>query len=323
MLAGEKSPPPPLEKAARAANLPRNAERTATCDAEESAMKKWILSLVLASLAAVAWALPSLQDVEGEVQAGRWAQAETMMREVVAAKPDNAKAHYVYAEILAHGGKTALAAEEAQKARLIDPDVKFTDPEKFRSFEAALLQAQRPAARAARDARGSQGAAQVAPAAASPGIPSWVWLAGLLVIGVLLWRGFSRNRNAPLAGGMAAPGAAYGAGVSGQPGPQGPYGPGYPGTGYAPPRSSMLGTGLAAAGGVAAGMLASEMLHRHGSGNAVNDDSGAQPGFFDSPDSGRSALEDRPIDFGNGGDWDAGPSDAGGGFDAGGDGGWD
>src|SRR3954470_13010103 len=125
-------------------------------------MKKWILSLVLASVAAVAWALPSLQDVEAEVQAGRWAQAETMMREVIAARPNSAKAHYVYAEILAHDGKIALAAEEAQKARVIDPDVRFTDPEKFRSFEARLLEAQRPAARGSRDARGSQGAAPVA-----------------------------------------------------------------------------------------------------------------------------------------------------------------
>src|SRR5206468_2110505 len=196
---------------------------------EESTMKKWILSLVLASVAAVAWAVPTLQEVEAEVQAGRWAQAETMMREVIAAKPNSARAHYVHAELLAHQGKVA-------------------------------------------------------------------------------------------------PGATYRAGVPGQPGPQGPqgpYGPGYQGAGYPPQRSSMLGTGLAAAGGVAAGMLASEMLHRHGSGNAVNDDSGAQPGFFDSPDAGRNALEDRPVDFGNGGDWDAGSSDAGGGFDGGSGGGWD
>ena len=39
-----------------------------------------------------------------------------MMREVVAAKQGSAKAHYIYAEILAHNGKLALAVEEAQKA---------------------------------------------------------------------------------------------------------------------------------------------------------------------------------------------------------------
>ena len=70
-----------------------------------------------------------------------------MMREVVAAKPDNARAHYVYAEILAHGGKLDQAVEAARTARTIDPDVKFTDPEKFRTFEASLLRAQNAAAR--------------------------------------------------------------------------------------------------------------------------------------------------------------------------------
>jgi hypothetical protein len=282
-------------------------------------MRKWILTLFLAAVAAAAWALPSLQDVESEVKAGRYAQAETMMREVVAAKPGSARAHYIYAEILAHQGKLAPAAEEAQKARLIDPDVKFTDPEKFRSFEASLTQAQRPVARSAQDARRPQAQAPAAPAPASSGIPGWVWIAGLAVVAFLLWRGFTRSRNAAVGGAMAAPGAGFGA--PGQPGAPGAYPPGAVPPGYAPQRGSMLGTGLAAAGGVAAGMLASEMLHRHSERNAADDGGGAaaQPGFFDSPDDGRSALADRPIDFGSGGDWDAGGGDLGGG---GGDG-WD
>ena len=281
-------------------------------------MKKWILSLLLASLAAVAWALPSLQDVEAEVRQGRYAQAESMMREVLAAKPGSARAHYVYAEILAHDGKVALAAEEAQKARLLDPGLTFTEPEKFRSFEQSLQQAQRPATRAARQSARTQETAPI-----SRGVPSWVWLAGLAAIAFVLWRGFSRSRNAAGAAGM--PGSVYGGpggGVPGGVGPQGtPYGPGYPPPGYAPQRSGMLGTGLAAAGGVAAGMLASEMLHRHQQGNNLDQDSSAQPGFFDSPDAANAgALADRPIDFGNGDDWDAGGGDLGG-SDAGG--GWD
>ncbi len=275
-------------------------------------MRKWILAALLAAFAAVAWALPTLQEVESEVQAGRFAQAETMMREVVDAKPGSAKAHYVYAEILAHQGKVALAAAEAQKARVIDPDVKFTDPEKFRAFEAALLQAQRPATRSAQDARRAQNAAP-----ASPAIPGWIWLVGLVVVGVLLWRGFARSRNAATAATAAGAG-----GIAGQPGVPGPYGPGGYGPGAVPPgyppqRGSMLGTGLAAAGGVAAGMLASELLHRRGEHDA--DGSHTGPGYFDSPDGGSSALEDRPIDFGNGADWDAGGGDFGGGSD----GGWD
>ncbi len=282
-------------------------------------MKKVILSVVLAAFAAIAWALPTLQEVEAEVQAGRYAQAETMMREVVAAKPGSAKAHYFYAEILAHQHKLALASEEAQKARVIDPDVKFTDPAKFQSFEAALRDAQRPSAQAAQDGRRTQAVAPVAPAPVSTGVPGWVWLAGILVIGVLLWRGFSRSRSAATAGYPTA--MAGQPGLPGQPGMPGAYGPGYGAVppGYPPQRSSMLGTGLAAAGGVAAGMLAGEMLHRR---SERNDDDGrsAQPGYFDSPDGGGSALEERPIDFGNGGDWDSGGGDVGGG-DTGG--GWD
>jgi hypothetical protein len=286
-------------------------------------MKKWIVTIVLAALSAVAWALPTAQEVQAEVQQGRYARAEEMMREVVAAKPDNAKAHYVYAEILARQGKVGLAGEEATKARQIDPDIKFTDPEKFRSFEAALLAAQTPSARAPIDSGRANAAAPTRAAPAAPtGVPSWVWLAGLVVVGVLLWRGFARSRAAQ-GGAVAAPGAAYGAPGSaygpGAPAPMGtpPYGPGY--QGYPPQRGSgLLGTGLAAAGGVAAGMLASEMLQRHRGADAEAD---GRPGLFDSPQGGPSAdLENRPIDFGSGGDWDAGSSDVGGGSDGGG---WD
>ena len=295
-------------------------------------MKKLIVSVALAGLSVLAWALPTLQQVEAEVGRGNFAQAESMMREVVAAKPGSARAHYIYAEILAHQGKLALAAEEAKQARTIDPDVKFTaDPEKFRTFEAGLLRAQSAAARTPPaqppgDARAPVAPARVAPAAAAAGVPGWLWLAGLAAIGFVLWRLLARSRAAPMAGSVAAPGtgygmpmqpgapgAAYGAGTPGAPGT--PYGPG-----YAPqrPGSGMLGVGLGAAGGVAAGMLAERMLNSRREGV---DHAGA-PGLFDSSgDGGASDLEKRPIDFGTGGnDWDSGSTDAGGG---GGDGGWD
>ena len=84
-------------------------------------MKKLIVSVALASLSLLAWSLPTLQQVEAEVRQGHYTQAESMMREVVAARPDSARAHYIYAEILAHDGKTALALEEAKAARQIDP----------------------------------------------------------------------------------------------------------------------------------------------------------------------------------------------------------
>ena len=299
-------------------------------------MKKLIACIVLASLSALAWALPTQQQVEAQVRQGNYAQAESMMREVVAARPDNARAHYVYAEILAHGGKLAQAADEARAARTIDPDVKFTDPEKFRTFEASLLRAQNPAPRtlptpAPAETRIAQ--QRVAPATASTGVPGWVWLAGLGAIGFVLWRMFARSRAASMAGGAVAPGAGSGAPMpSGVPGA--PYGGGVPGApgaaygpGYAPqrPGSGMLGVGLGAAGGVAAGMLAERMLNSRREGNA--DHASTSPGFFDAPQGGSGAddLANRPIDFGTGADdWGSGSSDAGSSGDGGdGGGGWD
>jgi hypothetical protein len=298
-------------------------------------MRKFILSVALAAASAFAWALPSLSEVEAQVQQGHYAQAESMMREVVAAKPSSARAHYVYAEILAHDGKFASAADEARLARQLDPDIKFTSAEKFSAFE-ALLQRQQGEATRSRIAPSStqshtpNAPAAMAPAAtASAGIPSWVWLGGLAVIAFLLWRGFSRSRaSAAAAGGAVAAPGAYGVPPMGPNGPNAgqpgmPYGPGYPG---ARPGSGMLGLGAAAVGGVAAGMLADELLHRRSDQHAVDPGNAGQAGFFDSPQGGgASELENRPIDFGTGGsDWDSGSSGGGdGGGGGGGDGGWD
>ncbi|MEO5845382.1 MAG: tetratricopeptide repeat protein [Caldimonas sp.] len=309
-------------------------------------MKKFLVGLALTGLSVLAWALPTLQQVEAEVRQGNYAQAETMMREVVAAKPGSARAHYIYAEILAHDGKLQLAAEEAKKARTIDPDVKFADPEKFRTFEAALLRKLSPATRTPASPATAQTttparvapaqmapdravSSRVAPEPAAAGLPGWIWLAGLAAIGFVVWRMFSRNRAAATAGTAAAPGAVHGTPMqAGAPGA--PYGPGQVGAPYGPgvpatrPGSGMLGVGLGAAGGVAAGMLAERMLNSRREGGADRD-TGTSAGLFDSPQDGGTSvdLDNRPIDFGTGGnDWDAGSSDAGGG--GGGDGGgWD
>jgi Tetratricopeptide repeat len=290
-------------------------------------MRKFIASVALVTASALAWALPSLAEVEAQVQQGHYAQAESMMREVVAAKPDSPRAHYVYAEVLAHDGKFAAAADEARLARQLDPDIKFTSAEKFSAFE-ALLQRQQGEATRARAAPSTSPAfspgapAAVVPAAASAGVPSWVWLAGLALVAFLLWRGFSRSRAAAAgAGAMAAPGAFGGTPLGPNAGAAGmPYGAGYP---AARPGSGMLGIGAAAVGGVAAGMLADELLHRRPDGRALDSGSAGQAGFFDSPDGGGAAsdLENRSIDFGSGGsDWDSGSADVGGGSDGGG---WD
>jgi hypothetical protein len=288
-------------------------------------MKKALVGLLFAFASAAAWALPSEQDVQNAVKQGQYTQAQSMMAEVVGAKPENAKAHYIYAEVLAHNGVFNKAAEEAAKARQLDPAIKFTDPAKFRSFEETLQREQGAAAnRSSRAVPTSTTSREVAPASVGGGVPGWVWLVGLVVLGYVLFRGFMRSRAA--AGGVPPAAAGYGpggmnqgygpGGPGGMGGGYGPYGPGGA-PGVAPRGGSLLGTGAAVAGGVAGGMLLDQMLHRH------DGSSGGGGGFISDAQANPAAgeLENRSIDFGSGNDWDSGGG--GGGIDLGGGGGGD
>jgi hypothetical protein len=271
---------------------------------------------------AAAMALPTASDVQSAVNAGDYGKAETLVKEVVAAKPQNARAHYFYAEILAHEEKFGEASAQARQARELDPALSFTkDPEKFRSFERELQRTQAPPA--ATPHNPSPDRVNMAPANAQPtsggGIPGWVWIGGLAVVGFLIFRAVSRRAvaNNMAAGGYATPGG-YGV----QPGMQQPgYGPGY-GQGYGQaPGGGLLRTGMAVAGGVAGGMLLEKMLdgNHHDQGNGY----GSQGVPYDGG-SGQAAsdLENRPFDAGQGSnDWSDGGSDnftpSGGGDDGG------
>lgn len=267
---------------------------------------------------AAAFALPSVTDVQAAIKAGDYPKAEAQIQEVIAAKPQNARAHYFYAEMLAHDGKFAEASAQARQARELDPALSFEkDPEKFRSFERELQRAQ------AAPSAGTQVVPRAAPAPRmntapayparepSSGIPGWVWIGGLALIAFMIFRAVSRRAIANnMAGGGYAPQGGYGV----QPGmPQPGYGPGYaPGYG-ASPGGGLLRTGLAAAGGVAGGMLLEKMLegNRHDDG-MINNGGGYQGGGYVDNGAGQAAsdLENRSFDFGQGGnDW----SDGGGG----------
>jgi hypothetical protein len=269
--------------------------------------------------------------VQAEVQKGRYAQAETMMQEVVAAKPGSARAHYIYAEILAHNKRFDEARRQVSAAREIDPALSFTEPAKFRSLEQLLsreAQAEKPAPALAAPVMRESPRAPVEPQR-SQGIPGWVWAFGLAGVAAVIWM-MSRRRSAAPGGAAMAPAMGGVGGVGGMGGGIGPtgYGPGYAQPGSSGP--GMLGVGLAAAGGVAAGMLAERLLdggRREVGGNAAvgGGGSGLVPGMFDDVPGNAPAreLEDRPIDFGNGDGWGAGDpgGDSGGGGGDGGDGG--
>src|SRR4051812_7289134 len=195
-------------------------------------MKPKVLLCAVALWSAAAFALPSTEAVQEAVRAGNYAQAETMMKEVVAAKPQSAKAHYIYAEILAHEARFAEAATQARLAREADPQITFTDPQQFRHFEQTLQREQSSSTGTTpvTSDRAAQHPAMNAPARqeASGGLPGWVWGLGIAAIAFFIWRRVSRramNGAAPMGsyGGTpyAGPGGGYGPGMQpgyGQPG---------------------------------------------------------------------------------------------------------
>lgn len=272
---------------------------------------RWLIAAALAAWSLSAAALPSVEQVQAEVRQGHYAQAEAMMAEVVAARPGSARAHYVYAEVLAHQRRFDDAAREAASARRLDPALSFTDPATFKAFEDLLERETRLAGSRANPTSTTVPAmAPRDPAPTRGGVPGWVWAAGLAAVAALVFASLRRRAAAPSA--PMAPAMGYGAGI-------GPVATPPAGGG-----SGLLGVGLAAAGGVAAGMLAERLLDGHRDARDAADPGlggGYVPGMFD--DAGNDAardLEQRPIDFGNGDGWGGG--DVGGGDGGGGDGGW-
>ncbi len=313
-------------------------------------MHKTLVALLLVLASAFAWAEPSLAEVQSEVRLGHLTQAESMMKDVVAAHPESAKAHYVYAEVLGRNQKFNEAVTEAQTARTLDPAIKFTDAQKFKDFE-QLLTRQQAATRmrgvpapSTSSVAGTDSSSFKAPAATTPamapamasssGIPGWIWIVALAAIGWFLWRGFSKSRATNA--GAASPGAvAYGNGgypLNAPPAPNGPNGPYNPNAPYgqgmpqAAPGGGLLRTGLAVAGGVAGGMLIDQMLNHHANAAGVGhnpNDLGLGPTMAPQSNDASTELETRQVDFGNGNDWggggggdiDTGSSDSGGSWD--------
>lgn len=305
-------------------------------------MKRFLIAASLAALNFAAFALPSIASVQTEISQGHYTQAETMMREVVAAKPGSAKAHYIYAEILAHERRFDLAAEEAASAKRLDPQLKFTQPEKFNTFSQLLEREQANARRVSTPERSAAPAQARRESLESPannggggGMPGWVWGLGGAGLAFVAWRMFSASQQTGSAGNSTPTGAGgmramnVGGGLPSNngyaPAPAPGPAPSYGQPAYAPqaaaPSSGLLGTGLAVAGGLAAGMMVEKLFEGHrdtgaggfGSlgGNSAPTLRDTSPGLFEAqPDSAARELEQRPIDMGTGDDWDSGSSAA-------------
>lgn len=277
--------------------------------------------------ATLAFALPSPKDIEAAVAAGHYAQAETLLREVLQDKPQSAKAHYELGQVLAHEQRYQDAQSELQKAKDLDPSLKFaSSPEKFNTVLAKVRElAATPTSSvvmAPSVAPGTHAATQTAQVPASSGGASltyvWIAIAGLVVLGLWLRRSAAANANsatdAPAFTPMGTPAAPRGFGAQYTPTPPSGYAP----QGYAPPAgggSTMAGAVVGGLAGVAAGYALSKALEGDHPMSSVpnatsvaNNNGGYVP--FDAP----APPDLGAFDAGSGTDWDS--ADSGGSDDS-------
>jgi hypothetical protein len=295
-----------------------------------SRLLKFVLTSALVLSASLALALPTPKDIEAAVAAGHYTQAESMLREVLQDKPQSAKAHYELGQVLAHEHQYKEAQTELQKAKDIDPSLKFaTSPDKFNAVYAKVNElATAPTSSvvmAPSVTPGTQAVAKATPEVStnSGGSPlTYVWLAiaGLVVLGLWLRRSAvnaAQTVNATpyaTAAPMGAPSAQRGFGAQFTPNAA-PAG--YAPQGYAQPTSggsTMTGAVVGGLAGVAAGYALSKALEgdHHTSTPAS---SGTSPvanngGYVPFDTSAQSDLG--AFDAGTGNDWDSTDSAAGG-----------
>ena len=297
-----------------------------------SRLLKSVVAGALVLSATLALALPTPKDIEAAVAAGQYTQAESMLREVLQDKPQSAKAHYELGQVLAHAHRYKEAQTELQKAKDIDPSLKFaTSPEKFNTVLTKVNDlAAAPTSSVVMEpsvAPGTHAAAKVAPESAASGGSSpltyvWLAIAGLVVLGLWLRRSAANAINnasqtayAPVATPMGTPPAPRGFGAQFTPNAA-PAG--YAPQGYAQPNSggsTMTGAVVGGLAGVAAGYALSKALegdhHTAAPTSAGASSSAGNGGYvpFDTP----AQPDLGAFDAGSGSDWDS--ADSGGGSD--------
>lgn len=160
---------------------------------------KSLFLATLLSVVAMACHAGAKEDIQADMRAGRWTEADSKLSEVLSKHPDNALAHYWRAEVKFKLGEIAQAQDEARRAQAIDPS------EKFASNKATLqriLQAKPVAAPHPEPATTLQQEVSPRPVAEPPPAPmpqpeksSGIWLPFVLVavvVAVLAWR-FTRS----------------------------------------------------------------------------------------------------------------------------------
>jgi hypothetical protein len=103
-------------------------------------MKKFLAALFasLMLVSGAAFAVPTVQQIESAMAQGNWQEADAGLTEVLQAHPNNARAHYLYAQVLDREGRSGDALAQIQQAKTLDPQIRFTDATRFAQTEALI-----------------------------------------------------------------------------------------------------------------------------------------------------------------------------------------
>ncbi|WP_175014465.1 tetratricopeptide repeat protein [Burkholderia lata] len=82
--------------------------------------------------------VPAVSDVESQIKQGNYAEALRMMRQVIAAHPYNARAHYIIAQLLEREGQALTALDEIEKSKELAPVDTFTSSDAFLRTETRI-----------------------------------------------------------------------------------------------------------------------------------------------------------------------------------------
>ncbi|MGA7180665.1 MAG: hypothetical protein WBX11_13910 [Thiobacillaceae bacterium] len=198
------------------------------------------------------WAdnLPTIREVYAAAGAGHLTQTRTMVDQVLAAKPDSAKGHFVKAELCAAQLDRSCARDELASAKRLEPGLTFANPAAVRKLETLTLGAT-PLQRSTPNSESGF---------------NWTWVAlGLGIIALLWWVVSIATRRAALNANLAYAGGAM---VSASPtntmsGVSPGYGAPISSGGFGMGLGKSLATGAALGAGMVAGeALADSFLHR-------------------------------------------------------------
>jgi tetratricopeptide (TPR) repeat protein len=100
---------------------------------------------------------PTADDIYDALSSGKLELAQQLIDKVLAAHPENARAHYVAAEVAAERDEPAVARRELARAEQLSPGLTFTTPSSVAQLRAQLA---------------GTAAAPAAPAAPAPAAPA-------------------------------------------------------------------------------------------------------------------------------------------------------